>query len=117
MHGDSPGCCLLLEQRNSPGKAGVPVPCGPAPLSHPFSLQGPRFPTLYSPPPAQVGLRPTAITLCCVVLMPLAHGIQHGEQLGLQGSRHSHAQEPTQRASRQHRQLRQVGRQSQLLEE
>lgn len=117
MHSDSPGCCLFLEQRNSPGKVGVLVPRGPTPLCHLFSLQGPRLPTLYSPPPAQVSLHPAAITLRCVVLMPLAHGIQHGEQLGLQGCRHSHAQEPTHRAPRQHRQLRQVGRQSQLLEE
>ena len=86
-------------------------------LSGKWDLIFQKRPTLHSPPPAQVSLHPAAIVLHRVVLMLLAHGVQHSQQLSLRGCRQSHGQEPAQRAPRQHRQLRQVRRQSQLLEE
>lgn len=76
-----------------------------------------RRPTLHSPPPAQVSLHPAAVVLHHVVLMLLAHGVQHSQQLSLRGCGQSHGQEPAQCAPWQHRQLQQVRRQSQLLEE
>lgn len=73
--------------------------------------------SLRSPPPARVGLLPTAVTLLRVVRVLLADRIQHGQQLGLRGCGQGHAQEPVQHARRHHRQPGQVRGQSQLLEE
>lgn len=39
--------------------------------------------TLHSPSPAQISLHSTAIVLHRMVLMLLAHGVQHGQQLSL----------------------------------
>lgn len=61
--------------------------------------------TLHSPSPSQISLHPTAIVLHRVVLMLLAHGVQHGQQLGLRGCGQSHGQKPAQCAPRQHCQL------------
>lgn len=73
--------------------------------------------TLHSPPPAQVCWLPAAVILHRVLWKLLADRIQHGQQLGLRGCGQSQAQEPAQCAHRHHRQLGQVGGQSQLLGE
>lgn len=85
----------------------VLVAHSPAHHPHPFYwdliFQGQL--TLHSPSPSQISLHPTAIVLHRVVLMLLAHGVQHGQQLGLRGCGQSHGQKPAQCAPRQHRQL------------
>lgn len=73
--------------------------------------------TLHSPPPAQVCWLPAAVILHRVLWKLLADRIQHGQQLGLRGCGQSQAQEPAQCAHGHHRQLGQVGGQSQLLGE